>query len=203
MEKRNAAKPFLIILVLFIVFGLPFVLAYYFYYADSRSAPQKTVNHGHLITPPIDMRQVVMKNSAGQEVKWQSMRGHWVLMYLDPKQCDALCQKNLYHMRQVRTAMGKEQNRVLRLIVTFAAPSHKKLDQYLQGEYRGTEHLIASQATFEQLLEHLPSAKLAFSEGYLYLVDPNGNLMMSYAPTDKPKGLFKDLEKLLKVSQIG
>ncbi|HID49914.1 MAG TPA: hypothetical protein EYP40_09955 [Chromatiales bacterium] len=37
----------------------------------------------------------------------------------------------------------------------------------------------------------------------LYLVDPLGNLMMSYPPEFEAKGLVKDLTLLLKASQIG
>jgi len=37
----------------------------------------------------------------------------------------------------------------------------------------------------------------------IYLIDPNGNLMMRYTPDQLPKPLFKDLKHLLKVSRIG
>jgi hypothetical protein len=37
----------------------------------------------------------------------------------------------------------------------------------------------------------------------LYLIDPLGNLMMSYAPDAKPKGLLEDLKRLLGLSQVG
>jgi len=39
--------------------------------------------------------------------------------------------------------------------------------------------------------------------GYLYFVDPHGNIMMGYAPDAKPSGQFKDLKHLLKLSHIG
>jgi glutathione peroxidase-family protein len=37
----------------------------------------------------------------------------------------------------------------------------------------------------------------------VYLVDPLGNLMMRYEPDDEPKGMIKDLERLLKYSGLG
>ena len=39
--------------------------------------------------------------------------------------------------------------------------------------------------------------------GRVYLVDPLGNLMMSYQPEDEPSGMIKDLERLLKYSGLG
>ncbi len=37
----------------------------------------------------------------------------------------------------------------------------------------------------------------------IYLIDPLGNLMMSYAPGAKPKGMLEDMKRLLRLSQIG
>jgi hypothetical protein len=37
----------------------------------------------------------------------------------------------------------------------------------------------------------------------VYLIDPLGNLMMSYAPDAKPKGMLEDLKRLLGLSQVG
>ena len=39
--------------------------------------------------------------------------------------------------------------------------------------------------------------------GYVYLVDPNGNLMMKYNHMATSRGLLKDIKKLLKISNIG
>jgi hypothetical protein len=37
----------------------------------------------------------------------------------------------------------------------------------------------------------------------IYIVDPHGNLMMSYPASGSARGLLKDLERLLKLSHIG
>jgi hypothetical protein len=37
----------------------------------------------------------------------------------------------------------------------------------------------------------------------IYIVDPHGNLMMSYPATGSARGLLKDLERLLRLSSIG
>ena len=42
-----------------------------------------------------------------------------------------------------------------------------------------------------------------FAGERLYLIDPLGNLMMSYARTADPKGIIKDLSRLLKYSRTG
>ena len=39
--------------------------------------------------------------------------------------------------------------------------------------------------------------------GRVYLIDPLGNLMMSYAPNARPKGLLEDIKRLLGLSHVG
>jgi hypothetical protein len=39
--------------------------------------------------------------------------------------------------------------------------------------------------------------------GRIYLIDPLGNLMMSYAPDAPSMGLLEDIKKLLNLSHIG
>ena len=39
--------------------------------------------------------------------------------------------------------------------------------------------------------------------GRIYLVDPLGNLLMSYAPGAPDRALLEDLRKLLRLSHIG
>jgi hypothetical protein len=42
-----------------------------------------------------------------------------------------------------------------------------------------------------------------FAESRVYLVDPLGNLMMSYTPDVKAKGILEDMKRLLRLSSIG
>ena len=37
----------------------------------------------------------------------------------------------------------------------------------------------------------------------IYIVDPHGNLLMSYPASGSARGLLKDLERLLRLSSIG
>ena len=53
-------------------------------------------------------------------------------------------------------------------------------------------------AAAQPLLAQLPQ-----TAGSTFLIDPLGNLMMSYAPDAKPKGMLEDMKRLLRLSQIG
>jgi hypothetical protein len=68
---------------------------------------------------------------------------------------------------------------------------------------------IRAGAAAEPLLTLLPALdRLTGTEGTavpprVYLIDPLGNLMMSYAAGVKPKGMLQDLKRLLRLSSIG
>jgi hypothetical protein len=55
-----------------------------------------------------------------------------------------------------------------------------------------------------RLLQALPRyASDPVNAGRSYIVDPLGNLMMSYPPDADPRGILKDLKRLLRLSHIG
>ena len=198
--KKNS--PMLFLTFLGIIFILPSVLAWYGY-SQHGWIFHKTNNYGELITPPRDLNKLTLYSADGKEFSQQDLRGKWLMLYVSPNHCDEACQKELYYMRQVRLMTGKEMERVQRAIITIKGKTDPKLPQIIQNGYVDTFELQANQQDLQQWLTGLPSAPLAISQGYLYLVDPLGNVMMEYPLNADPNGIFKDLKKLLKISQIG
>ena len=49
----------------------------------------------------------------------------------------------------------------------------------------------------------LSGAGLGIDDAHIYLVDPHGNVMMRWPARPEMKRMLKDLERLLKASQIG
>jgi cytochrome oxidase Cu insertion factor (SCO1/SenC/PrrC family) len=52
-------------------------------------------------------------------------------------------------------------------------------------------------------LESQPGSNKQLIPGTIYLLDPNGNMMMRYDEKATSKGMLKDIKKLLKISNIG
>jgi hypothetical protein len=151
-------------------------LAYVFHWA-----PGTTDNYGELLAP-----------QALSGPPLDAARGKWTLVAFDAAACDAHCEKKLYFMRQIRRAQGKEMERVARLWVLTDAGAPR------------TEVLAAIEGTL------VARAGDAFSRRFpgnptdhIYLIDPLGNLMMRYPRDPQPKGMIKDLQRLLKYSRIG
>lgn len=77
--------------------------------------------------------------------------------------------------------------------------------QYLSAEQPDLITARLDEASDREFMALFPGTGTtpASEAGRIYIIDPLGNLMMSYAPGAPPKGLLEDLKKLLKLSRIG
>ncbi len=123
------------------------------------------------------------------------------MLYVGPGVCGERCRAALYNTRQVRTALNRDMTRLQRV---FLATGDCCDDNFLRTEHPDLLTLRATAAA-APLLALLPAygGIAPVDAGRVYLIDPNGNLMMSYAPDAKPKGMLEDLKRLLGLSQIG
>jgi len=132
------------------------------------------------------------------------MNKTWVMIYIGSSGCDKICADVLYKMRQSRLAQRGEHLRIKRLYISTSGKAKASLTKVLE-EHPGLKvvhgKIEAINAVIKQFkLENKVAAK---SAQRLYLVDPFGNLMMSYEKDFDARGLIKDLTLLLKVSRIG
>ena len=180
------------------LFLLPLALAFYAYYG-SGWRPAGRVNHGRLVTPPRPLPEPALPRvpPAASAAAPETFRGTWTLVYVGAGACDEDCRRALLVMRQTRLALNADMTRVARVFVATGACCAP--DFRAPGE-PGLVVLDASGAAAAALLERFPTAERAHS---LFVVDPLGNLMMSYDARTDPHGLLEDLRKLLRLSHIG
>jgi cytochrome oxidase Cu insertion factor (SCO1/SenC/PrrC family) len=196
-------NPKFAITLLILIFAMPMACAW-IAYSKGFFLSMHTINHGQLINPPLEITQLSLVNHQGQPVTTQHFRGKWWLIYIHQQSsCGLVCKKTLYDMRQIRQATGKDRERIARAVITFQDNPDPNLHTLLEHDYPNTQHLMTSRSRFLQLLQQQNLKKLAITPGSLYLVDPLGNVMMFYKPDAPPKGVLKDLQRVLKVSQIG
>jgi cytochrome oxidase Cu insertion factor (SCO1/SenC/PrrC family) len=190
------------VVLLAAVFALPPVLAYVLYHSGWR--PSSPRSHGELVQPPRPLEDAALTALDGKPMRLNELRGKWTLFYFGPAECLKPCTDNLYKMRQVHIAQGKDMERVQRV---FIVTDPKALDalRYTIKDYTDTIVLRGSPAVIESL-----ARQFAVNAGSpldnlhrIYLVDPLGNLMMSYPDDADPTGLRKDLGRLLRTSQVG
>lgn len=174
------------LLILIALFFVPLAAAFTLYYAVGWR-PAGGTNHGELLLP---VRQ--MPGGAAP------LLDKWALVYVGDGQCDDACRQALVFARQTRLSLNKEMTRVNRALLATANCCDLA---YLDKEHEGIKVFdVGDSASAAEVFAVLPEGDL---RNWLFVVDPNGNIVMRYDVRESPRGLLEDLKKLLKLSHIG
>ncbi len=180
-----------------LVFIIPVVAAIFW-------KPQQFMNHGELVEPARPIDDVALTTLEGKPIRFGELKTKWTLLYFGPAACLQACERNLYKMRQVRLAQGKNMLRVQNVFVMTDPGGLQRLREVLK-QYPDLRVVTGTRKNVKALVDQFalqpgsPSSRLR----RIYVVDPIGNFMMSYPADADPSGMRKDLARLLKVSRIG
>jgi len=188
---------------LLLIFSAPMLISWWLLNYTDFNRDKAPASHGNLIVPPRPLEDIALTNLS-DPLEQAHLHGKWSLVYLHAGECNKNCVDNLYKMRQLRLATGEYAPRIQRVMVvsgTEAALLSEDQLQHFAGQLvlHADEHRqISSLKIFSLSDDEEP-----VSERRLYVIDPLGNLMMSYAPDTQPGGIIKDLKRLLRYSRIG
>ena len=181
-------------LLVLLVCAAPVIASYFTYYVIR---PEGRRNHGELITPPVEMPDLQVRDERGDVVPLTRLKGQWLLVVVGGGACDAACQENLYFQRQLREALGKDKDRLDRVwFITDDAP----VDNSLLPALNQSQVLRLKAEALQGWLK--PAADHALAD-HLYLVDPMGNWMMRFPAHMNVSSASKtkrDLERLMRAS---
>lgn len=198
-DVRRGRRQLLLLASLFFV---PLALAFWLYYGADGWRPAGGTNKGDLITPARPLPAVQLLTTNGQPASTDLLRGKWTMLFVGDGRCDERCRKALYLTRQSRIALNKDMDRVQRV---FLVTENCCNQPFLTQEHPDLLLLQGAPGAAQGLLAILPSydGVAASAAGRIYLIDPLGNLMMSYSPQAPDKALLTDIKKLLRLSHIG
>jgi len=182
-------------LLMAIVFLGPLSLAAYLYYGTDNWRPAAKSHHGDLIDPA---RKLPPLPSASSDL----FDGKWTLLYIGHGDCSDRCEQALHDMRQIRLALGKDRDRMQRVLLYLAPASGTDVAKTKYPALIVAEVDAARDAQFLKTFPSLREQDL-FTAGRIYIVDPLGNLILSYAQDANRSGLLEDVKRLLKLSRIG
>jgi hypothetical protein len=169
-------------LLLVCIAFVPIVTAYLMYFYMPDVVPDGRTNQGQLMTPPVRIDTIAGALSDGR----------WVLLQLVDAPCERRCEETLHLSQQLRTALGKDSSRVSRAVVVARAEDASDLSD-------GNIEIVVDAVGFESLAKVIGGPP----SNHIFLMDPNGNIMMWYSPDQVGKSLLKDLKHLLRISNIG
>jgi len=165
----------------------PIVVSYAAYYLFPR---ETKANYGELLptrlAPPLAGTRL-----DGAAFELASLRGKWILTIAAPAACDVRCTQALHATRQARVIQGRERERVQRvwLVTDLGTPEVALLADH--------PDLVAARVPMTAV------AALPAGVERIYLIDPLGNLVLSYSREPDIKAAARDLQRLLRASRIG
>lgn len=177
-----------------LVCASPVIASYLAYYVFP---PVGRTNYGELIQPQRPVPELSLKALDGAPESWKPLLGQWVLLQVDSGACPTACPDKLYALRQHRTMTGKERDRIERvwLITDQAQPEAKVLEGY--------EGTFVWRVDAQQLGQWLVAEPGHALTDYVFMIDPQGNLMMRFPANGDPRRIHKDIARLLRASRIG
>jgi hypothetical protein len=155
--------------------------------------PQGSKSHGEVLSPPVDLREQAPQLLQGGNYAWSPDARTWRVLLAPPDACGDACARASEDFDKVWRLMGRNAERldILWLCADAACEVPPPLD-----EDRSLRRLAPDPA----LRARLPGIDQGDpTQVRVYLVDPNGFLMMRYPPGADVGGVRADIATLLKL----
>jgi hypothetical protein len=199
--SRTKTKSRLTLLLVFVLFFAPLTVAFLLYYGGAWR-PADSTEHGDLIHPARSLPEIELHDADGKELAARFLRERWSLVYIGDGQCDTRCRAAFADIRRTRELLGRDSTRVQSVFLASgqccALAVLKSIDPTITVARVDTRDASPLLAQFPEY-----GATPVLTAGRIYIIDPLGNLMMSYAADTSSVGMYNDLKKLLKLSHIG
>ena len=192
LSQKNKGK--LTLIGIFLLFFIPIIASWYLVFYTSFMQDSQGIQHGTLVTPVVSIGPIKAKEIATMsEVE---ITKKWVLVFIQNNVCDEFCKERLYQLRQIRLALGEDRDKVDRLVIFNQINDFKEL----KDSYSGQKFIDNSFKDYQFLIKKF-DASHSNKTNPIFLLDPYGFLMMQYPQGTDPKGIIKDIERLIKNSK--
>ncbi len=200
IDKIQKSNRLTIILVV-VMFISPLVLTWYVFNYTDYLEMRGMSNKGNLVEPVRPVGDLALIDPFNDERK-DSLFGEWNLVYV-ASVCDKPCMDNIYLMRQIHASMDKHSLRVQKVLLLTSQPVSALKEKLV--DFKGQQFIDNNLINVNELVNkfRLNEADDPLKMNRIYIIDPLGNLMMSYEPNVNPRDIYKDLKKLLRGSRIG
>lgn len=153
--------------------------------------PAANQAHGELLQPPGDLRSVVPQQADGQAYRWSPSARTWRIALVPPSECGDACVKLGHQLDTVWQLMGQDADRVHVLWIGEPPAGMSRF---------ASLRVLRATDSLRDGLPHVAPKPGEDPRGIpVFLIDPNGFVIMRYPPGFDPAGLRADLAKLLKL----
>lgn len=158
---------------------------------------------GSLITPPQPAADFTLTDQFTQTVKLSDFRGKYVLVYFGFTNCTSECPLTMGFLKQMHDKLGAlaDQTQVLMVSTDPARDTPAALGAFLGHFDPSFLGLTASKDVLQKVWAGYGVTVLDNGEthsSYLYLIDPQGNLVATYPLLQNAGGITADIRNLLR-----
>ena len=150
--------------------------------------PAGLKNNGELLNPPVDLRQSSLQLASGEAYAWQPETRIWRILAVPSSAgcATGACDELLAQLDKVWRLFGHNADQVHVLWLGEAPAAAAQLPEV---------RVLQEDASLREALPR--SADPAGAQ--VYVVDPNGFVILRYPPNADPAGLRTDVARLLKL----
>lgn len=187
---NHISRQTVILLVLAVVFFAPGLAAVYFYQHPQLLGGHST-NKGAFLEPPFLVPLLQKKPTS---TKLTESMPKWYLVLWFPDTCDQTCMSHVEKLARVRLALGRRYYEVSEVLLRSESspPLSTQLQAKLQQQRIRVLHLSSDAS----------AALSSQSRGQpIFIANPEGFLVLSYAVTSESDDIYHDLKQLLTTTQ--
>ena len=193
-NKSSRNRNRLVLLAIFALFFGSLLVAGVLRFSGWRPSGMK--NKGELLQPPTDLRSLTPKLVDGSDYRWNPVARTWRITVAPPADCGAECAKLAHDVHTVWEILGPEATRVDVLWLCPGTPC----DLPAGAPRPATLHLLQMDPALRAKLPRADAVTFKGGRGVpVYVIDPNGFVILRYAAGSDPGDLRSDLAKLLKL----
>ncbi|WP_242108818.1 hypothetical protein [Luteimonas aquatica] len=178
-RRRNR----LMLLALVAVFFVPILAAFLLNWGGALPPPK---TNGEYLKPMRDLRALAPRLAEGGEYRWEPAARRWRVVIVPQPGCAEECVEAARKVDLVWQLLGKNADHVD--ILWLGAPP-------AQARRNAATRVLEPAPALLEALPRVPDGRGV----PVYVIDPNGFVVLRYAPGFAPKGLLDDLNKLVKL----
>lgn len=183
-QRRNRRNRTTLFAIFAIFFGVMLVAGLLRF---SGWQPSGMKNHGELLKPPGDLRAFTPRLVEGGEYPWNPVERRWRIALAPPADCGDECRALARELDLVWRLFGKDADHVD--ILWLGAPPPPDAPRNTATRVLHPDPALRAQLPRVDDPKGVP----------VYVIDPNGFVILRYAPGFDPGGLRADMAKLLKL----
>lgn len=202
IKQRNQGRKIIVTIV-----AIPVVIILFssllYYLADNKIIDLGTVNHGELMSPPVQFSEIEMNHLDGGQFDYAKPDPKWAFVVIGDRYCQGACEKMLYLSRQTNVALAKKMNQLRRIYITTDDVISDDLKQLMAKDY---PHVTVATTKEQDIKKLFKGTNVdAFKDNRFFVVDQRGWIMMHYTAEDLNqdalntlgKKIVKDMKRLL------